>query len=380
MALYGISKTPAYPLTVGTRNSFSLTGVMINAGHVENNTGDSFSLSHKNDSVTITGDYIIHAVVKQRQKVCAPVWLGCGEFYDGWTTVVDGYVDCRDGVTIWNAKNNDSGSCNPYDPFCGTVSGIYDVNIYVESYKIISDCYAGEPVCDALGIQYCDCTPWSNAECVSPGTRKTVRGCTPDKCSSEEDYISDTTCACTNQYIEYNLGCVRSGYKKIKRVWQPGFEYCSADGTGVDYYEKADTLCVCGAQYTDTPMGCVGVGVRKYKRTWKYGYCSADGTGVDYYEVSDPTCIEAEEVCDSTHLSLCNTQVKCTNVGLYWYNNKCNKTAQKPEEWYDWFTQDSLIPNVQNYILVAVGIAVPVVLGVGAYLVLRKPSKKKGKK
>lgn len=49
---------------------------------------------------------------------------------------------------------------------------------------------------------------------------------------------------------------------------------------------------------------------------------------------------------------------------------ECGYVPEKP--WYDWFTQETLMPGVQNWVLVVAGIAIPVTIGGVAYWALRK--------
>jgi hypothetical protein len=39
-----------------------------------------------------------------------------------------------------------------------------------------------------------------------------------------------------------------------------------------------------------------------------------------------------EENCDSKHLSLCDNENDCENVGGYWYNNQCNEEKKEISE------------------------------------------------
>ena len=346
-------------------------------------TNSAFGLYHSADEVIFpAGTNQIIGVLVRRQNCSKNGATECGSFYTDRLC----FIDCRNGVRIKNDEGNHS-SCD-YPCF----DSWSDINIYVFSYANIEDCIVEDNVCSALDV-YCDCTSWKDVGCIDSKTKKYVRTCNPAGCLAEEDLRTDTICNCDEHYTDIDMGCVRDGVRKYKRVWYTGYEYC-APPSGIEYYEVIDTSCEepaaqCSVSYPGlctTQVMCEGAGLYWYNNkcnTTPQAVCSyarpdlcktqidCENAGLYWYNGACHTTPQA--VCAYNTPENCKTKTECENVDRYWYNNKCNK---KPLVEENWFMQETLIPGVQNYIPVAVGIAVPIII-IGAYLVLRKPSKRK---
>lgn len=166
---------------------------------------------------------------------------------------------------------------------------------------------------------------------------------------SEED--SSKCCEC---FIEGETKCAselgRLGYDLYRCVGGKWVKYQS-NATECGYTGPVDVCSYSHPELCTTQVGCVNAGL--------YWYNSKCNT-------------TPESVCSYATPEKCLTKTDCEGADLYWYNNKCNKTPLKPVEWYDWFTQETLVPGIQNWILVAAGVTVPIVIGGVAYWALKK--------
>ena len=196
---------------------------------------------------------------------------------------------------------------------------------------------------------------------------------------------------CWDGSVIYNKVCengrlVDSGIDCPTQVCSEGIYRCDdctryvcRDNKWVVSEENSSKCCDC---FTENETKCASeigmLGKDLYKcSNGKWMLFQSNASICGYVE---PACVEGstkkQDCPDGTSIITHN----CTGGKWVPTNKICPTKPVKPvEEWYDWFTQETIISGVPNYAIVATGITVPVVIGVGAYLVLRKPKGKRKK-
>ena len=391
-------------------------------------TNSAFGLYHHGDEVVFPAgtNQIIGVLIRRKHVDC----MGSTSWYTDYVC----FIDARNGVRIRNAEGNHygAGTCDAYSDITIFVFSYSDIDDC-----LILGCDVNDSVCNVFNYPECHnlTINWNGTGSLSsvlldgntislPTTKKvktgthiisvpstvtlsgyiyffdawengemtTKRTVNVDKAMSitanyimpecKEGTTTDSE-QCWDNSIVYHKICengklVDTGEKCPTQVCAEGTYRCS----NCDRYvcrnnayelseENSSKCCEC---FTEGEMKCASeigrLGYDKYK--------CINGTWVKY-QSNVPECGYTgiqPDVCDYNHPGLCTTQTMCEGAGLYWYNNKCNKTPYKPVE-ENWFTQETLIPGVQNWIPMAIGVTVPIVIGVGAYMVLKKPSSKK---